>query len=117
MSIIENFKEVADLVKKVGDIELYRRIIELEGEVIEVTRENRLMEAKVEQLESLLRLKEKMDFREPFYFYEGDSVPYCPRCWEADKKAVHVVTIFSDTSRQRWDCPQCSKMFLVERSY
>ena len=37
MSIINNAKEIADLIKKIGDVELYRKIIELEGEIIELT--------------------------------------------------------------------------------
>jgi hypothetical protein len=44
MSIINNVKEIADLVQKAGDIELYRKIIELEGELIELTRSNRELE-------------------------------------------------------------------------
>lgn len=41
MGPLENIKEVADLIKKAGDIELYRKIAESEGEVIELTYANR----------------------------------------------------------------------------
>ena len=34
MSIIANAKEITELVKKLDDIELYRKIMELEGEII-----------------------------------------------------------------------------------
>ena len=39
MGIVENIKDAADLAKKVGDIELYRKIVRLEGEVMDLTRE------------------------------------------------------------------------------
>ena len=35
MSIIDNAKEVATLIKKIGDVDLYRKIGELEGEIID----------------------------------------------------------------------------------
>ena len=39
MSIIENTKEIAELVKKLGNIDLYKRIVELQGEIIEISRQ------------------------------------------------------------------------------
>jgi hypothetical protein len=36
MGIIENAKDIADLIKKAGDIELYRKICALEGEIIDL---------------------------------------------------------------------------------
>jgi hypothetical protein len=35
MGVVENMKEVADLIKKIGDIELNRKIVNLEGELID----------------------------------------------------------------------------------
>ena len=81
MSIIDNVKEIAVLVKKLGDIELYRRIVELEGEVIELTQEKREFEEKIQTVEKKLAFSKKMTFRDPFWYAEGDNIPYCPRCW------------------------------------
>jgi len=115
MGIIDNAKEVAELIKKVGDIELYRKIVELEGEIIEQIRENRKLEERVAELEGQLNLKIKMVFGEPFYYQEGDKTPYCPRCWEAIKRAVHLFRQFTNEETTRWDCPDCKQMYLVER--
>ncbi|MDD5483941.1 MAG: hypothetical protein PHP98_09910 [Kiritimatiellae bacterium] len=79
MSIIENAKEIADLIKKIGDVELYRRIVELEGEIIELTRAKRQTEAKVERLAEVLNKKEQMLFQKPFYYLSIDPHPYCPQ--------------------------------------
>lgn len=56
MSVIDNIKEIAGLIKKVGDIELYRKIIELEGELIELTREKRNLEERVADLGKQLEI-------------------------------------------------------------
>jgi hypothetical protein len=116
MDIIGNVKEIADLAKKYDDIEFYRKIVELEGEVIELTRQLRQAECKGEELEEKLTLKTRMKFEQPFYYQDGDSVPFCPRCYEAEIKAVHVVLI-GQGERTRWDCPACNKMFLIEGAH
>lgn len=82
MGILDNAKEIADLIKKVGDVDLYRKIVELEGEIVELTRQKRALEERVAELTDALAFKSHLTYREPFYFADGDEVPYCPKCWE-----------------------------------
>jgi hypothetical protein len=91
MGVVENLKDVADLVKKAGEIELYKKISAAEDEVRELTREKRRLEDRVEELERALKLKNTMKFKAPLYYQEGDEVPFCPACYEKDGRAVHVV--------------------------
>ena len=107
MSIISNAKEIADLVKKLGDLELYRKIIELEGEIIELTRENRTLEERVEDLSASLKLKQEMRFEAPYYFFGNDKSPYCSKCWDADSSAVHLFYFGGGM----YDCPACKNRF------
>ncbi len=114
MDIVGSVKEIADLAKKYNDIEFYRKIIELEGEVIELTREKREAEQRVDDLQKQLAVKARMVFKEPFYYQDGAHVPFCPRCFEKETLAVHVVFHFDNEERTRWDCPDCKQMYLVE---
>jgi len=114
MGILDNIKEVADFAKKVGDIELYRKIVHLEGEVIELTRENRQADQKIEDLQKQLTLKAKMTFRQPFYYQDGDAVPFCPRCFEKDTRSMHLVRGGDDSVHSRWDCKECKQVYLIE---
>ena len=107
MSVLENMKEVADIVKKIGDIELNRKILTLETEVIELTREKRRADERVEELERTMKFKAELSFKEPFYWMPGDAVPYCAHCWEDARKAVHVIYGHSNSSGQYWHCPNC----------
>jgi len=109
MSIISNAKEVADLVKKLGDIELYRKIVELEGEIIELTREKRELDDETARLKSLLDSSKEMKFNNPFYYAEGDNTPFCPRCWEVDKIQMHLNN--RRTTAFPWVCPNCNQQF------
>jgi hypothetical protein len=116
MDIVGNVKEIADLAKKYNDIEFYRKIVHLEGEVMELTRAKREVELKVEDLEKQLALKAKMAFKQPFYYQEGDDVPFCPSCFEDKTRAVHLVFSYEGAEETRWDCPACKTMYLDKKA-
>jgi len=108
MSIINNAKEIADLVKKLGDIELYRKIVELEGEIIELTREKNALTEKNQELIMALKISSDMVFKSPFYYLLDDPVPYCPKCWEVDRTAVHLINNDTMEGQKQFICPNCS---------
>ena len=105
MGAVENIKEVADLVKKFNDIELNRRILNLENEVLDLSRERRRAEERVEELERALKLNAQLVFKAPFYYLEGDVMPYCPGCWESRKLAIHLHRV--RLPLPMGDCLQC----------
>lgn len=115
MGVVDDIREVADLIRKSGDIDLWRKTVNTEEKVVELTRQLRAAETRVEELEDALKFKKKLNFKAPFYFADGDSIPFCPKCWEADKKAIHMIHIFTNEESTRQDCPECGKMVLVER--
>jgi len=109
MGIVENVKDIAELIKKFGDIELNRKILTLETEVLDLTRENRRAAEKVEQLERALQFKEQLTFRTPFYYRDGDSEPYCSGCWESKRLAIHVATHPINLGLHQ--CPACKHVY------
>ena len=117
MSIISDVKEIADVIKKLDDIELYRKIIELEGQINELTRENRALEEQVKELQRQADVIEKLKWKNPFYFMEGDKTPYCARCIEAEKKPVHVHPKETLAAGERpWVCPKCKTQYFPSLS-
>ena len=112
MGIVENAKEIADLIKKYDNIELYRKIVELEGDIIELTRQIRSLEEKNEELEKKLSLSKKMKYKKPFYFQGGDEAPFCPLCYEREEKPIHLLGPEKWDDKQRYNCPSCNKIFL-----
>jgi hypothetical protein len=109
LSIIDNAKEIADLIKKAGDIDLYKKIVELEGEIIELTRLIRELEEQNTELKQTLKMANTMIFKAPFYFSGEDPQPYCPRCWEADCKAIHLTG--PDGMDESYECPECERVY------
>ena len=116
MSIIENTKEIAELIKKMGNIDLYKRIIELEGEIIDLSREKHQLDIKLNQLEKQFEQEQEMKFRKPFYYKEGDNVPCCPLCWEANRKAVHLDGPNRVEMETTFYCYLCRNNFVTKAS-
>lgn len=106
MSILENAKEIANLIKKAGDIDLYRKIVELEGEIVGLTSRNLELEVKNSDLARQLEIKALLEFTAPFYYSKDDQIPYCPRCWESEGRALHLSKVVED-----FQCPQCKIVF------
>jgi hypothetical protein len=113
MGVVENMKDVADLVKKFNDIELNRRILNLENEVLDLARAKRRGEEKIEELERTLKFKAALEFKEPFYWLDGDTVPFCPNCWEKSHQPIHVVNLWTEHGQTRHECPSCKTPYTV----
>ncbi len=116
MGAIDNVKAVAKLVKDIGNMELYRQILDLQGEIMELTQANRELQTKVTELENTLTQVDHMEFRSPFYYIEGDEIPHCPRCWEVNRRAVHYPEPFRSAAGPRYDCPECKTTIIHPRS-
>lgn len=114
MDIIGTAKQVAELAKRVGQMELYRQLVDLqgeivknEGEIVRLSRENHELKVKLEGFERQLQFSKSLTFRAPFHYADGDDVPYCPRCWESDHLAMHLVSM-PWSGGTRYDCPKCN---------
>jgi hypothetical protein len=111
MGILDNAKDVAALVKKMGNIELYQKIVDLQSEIVALSTENLELQEEKKQLKEQLEVKNKMSFKEPFWYAEGDEVPHCPNCWESEKKAVHLISLGEWSPGPRYDCPSCKMIY------
>jgi hypothetical protein len=111
MGLLDEMKEVGDLIKKAGDIDLYRRIVKLEGEVTELTRDKRRGEDRIEELERALKFKNELKFEDPYYWLDGDPAPYCPACWSGKRQATHIVTVREQLKYDKHQCPSCKHIF------
>jgi hypothetical protein len=115
VSISEGFKTLASSIRKYKDPELLDQVVTLQNEVWTLQDRVRSLEKENEELRNQLKLKSKMIFRKPFYFMEGDEVPFCPRCYEGDEKCVHLLGPTKVTAGMRYKCPSCNFSILSEK--
>lgn len=107
MSLIETAKDAYDLAKKGMTIELQEKIMDLREQALVLEEENLRLRTHVRDLQESAREKEAMQFRAPYYFRESDSVPFCPVCWERDRKAIHMRAYIGGDDKQYHTCGVC----------
>ena len=83
MDIFGTLKDVSQLVKKYNDIELMKRIVELQSQVFDLQQTNLRLQEELSQIkqESADELAMQMSGPMNYYFRKGDPVPFCPKCW------------------------------------
>jgi len=112
MKIIDNAKEIAGLIKKYNNMDLDRKILDLQGEIINLTNEKRDLEDENRKLKEKLSLRKKMTYKKPYWFQEGDEVPFCPLCYERDGKPIHLQGPYhSEYGQSPYFCPSCNQSF------
>jgi hypothetical protein len=108
VGVIENLKEAAIFAQRIGQLELYKQLLQAEDEVRDITREKRRLEDKIEELEKKLKLRVAMTYKAPFFYQEGDSTPFCAACFEGkEERPVHLTKNYSG----KWFCPVCKNAF------
>ena len=115
MGLVENFKDLFKLAGAANNLDLYKNLSELQTRVMELEEENNRLRTDKKDLEEKLRLAERMTFKEPFYYQDGDETPFCPSCWECKNSAAHVIFRYNRPNEICWDCPVCKTVYQVKK--
>ena len=91
MGLVENIKETAKLIQKIDNLDLYKRILDLQSEVMELVDENR-------RLKEELRVNTELTFDKNAYWIgtgKPREGPFCSCCWDGSGKLIrlHLVEI------------------------
>lgn len=114
MGVLENAREIAELIKKYNDQSLYQRIVDLRDEVFALKEENLSLKQEIQEARRKLEIKGRLSWRAPFYMIAAEGSedgPYCQRCWDVDAK---LVRLHSDGNDQ-WLCRGCDQMFTGDK--
>lgn len=112
VDIVHVIKELSNLSQIRNSAELLRKLMALEQEVFILNHQNHQLRTRTQYLEDKLGFADDLEFRSPFYYCRGDETPYCQKCWEVDKVAVHLVATRWPNGEARYDCPNCSTSIL-----
>ena len=110
MKLLDSIKTVTDAVKKYNDIPLMQTIVSLQTEAWELLEQVREKDKLIAELKKTLELKEKLHRFGPVYFTvnkdgEANGLPYCPKCFEVDGIACHM--IYGVPTHYQFRCPTC----------
>lgn len=109
MDPLSTVKQISELVKKYNDLELMKQIVTLQTEVFDLQREKLRLETELSNLQRSVQTEKEMEMQAPFgyYYRDGDEVPFCPKCWENDKKQIHLPDSEPWGGGVRRDCRVC----------
>lgn len=102
LSSVKTATEIAKLIKdsdaSLADAETKLKIAELISaladtkiELAEIQDTIRDKEIAINSLEKQLQEQQKVSFSRGLYWAEEDSTPFCPVCFENDKKCIHLI--------------------------
>ena len=119
MGIIENAKDAVKLVQKIDNIELYRKILDLQSEAIELIEESKLKDEKIAKLKKALKVKGKMICKDSAYYLTNDKGgiidgPFCTKCFDVDQDCIRIV---AHTTHGEVKCLKCKVIFDSEIIY
>lgn len=90
MGINDTLSSLKDILVGLDNAQAMGTLIELQQQAYSILDENRELRLKLEDIQRLDEMSHKLTFRSNAYFLEGDENPYCTKCWDADKKMVHL---------------------------
>ena len=111
MGIVDTLKDVVTLVQKTDNIELVKQVLALQTQALDMQEENRTLRDRIKALEETLDFARALRFEAPLYYAPDDQTPFCARCWEVDRRALHLK---GDWNGRRWECYQCEKVYLLD---
>ncbi|NKB32892.1 MAG: hypothetical protein GKR91_07320 [Pseudomonadales bacterium] len=116
MSILDKAKELANLIKELGETDLYRKTVELEADIVDLTGENRALKEKIDELEKHSSIIDNLTFDPPFYVGGEKSDIYCSHCIEVHSLPVHLVKVAkSEIKPKIYSCPMCNNEYTDAR--
>ena len=104
--MLGNFKSLAGLLGQVSNIEVQKKMIELQADAMELLEEHRSLKDENAELRRQLKTRESLRFRNNFYWSAGDDGneegPFCSACSDDRGKLVHLHEFESN-----FGCPSC----------
>ena len=100
-------KLISDSTSSLADLKM--ELADIKVDLIDKDEEIRELKNKIEEKESLI-------FDGKFYLKEGDNIPFCPTCWESNKKAIHLTSkaSFDYAGLKKFEeCQVCNTTYLI----
>ena len=118
MGLLETSLEVVKLATRVANPELVQAATRANIEALELSAKNLALQKQVTELGmKITELEQKLTltgevFREgDFVFQEGDPIGCCSRCWDAERKLIHIIDMDRGSGRgMGWGCPECKTL-------
>lgn len=106
MGLYEGIKDVAKIVQQADNVELYRMLLELSAQALDMQAENATLQRQNEELKAELLKKRSVIRHKGIYItLEGEQpgIVYCSSCYGKDNKLIQMF----DYDEECYQCPVC----------
>ena len=90
MGAIDTLKALGTLVQKLDNLELLKRMVELQEQVFSLVTENQELRRESQRLSEQLAQRDQVEFRQNSY-WKGDEGPFCSRCFDVERRSVRML--------------------------
>ncbi len=107
MNIVQKAKEIAELVQQYNNQDLYQKIIDLRDDIFELREENLELKERLKECEESKDIARELKREGNAYYRYHDgskSGPYCPVCWDGDRK---LITMYVSKDDRPLSCGRC----------
>jgi hypothetical protein len=90
VGIIEDFKDVLKLADAANNLDLYKKLAELQNSVLGLQEENQTLKERLREAEKLNDIAGRLHVRDnAYYLNDGKQLdgPFCMRCWDVGSQA------------------------------
>jgi len=108
MSLLDDAKSVVKLVQQLDNLELLKKVMSLQTEIIDLMEENRTLKEKSIELTAQLKSQGNIVFRDDSYWDENGDGLYCVPCWDSGKRKMRMVG-----GKGVFSCPTCGFSFMT----
>jgi hypothetical protein len=91
MGIIDSFKDVFKVADTVNNLDLYKKLSELQNAVFALEEENRELRDELRHRDEQKDVAGRLRTRDNAYYLDDGKIldgPYCMTCWDADRKLI-----------------------------
>jgi hypothetical protein len=111
--ILGHAKEIAELVKKYNNMDLYQKIVDLRDEIFKLSEDNLTLKERVRELEKQQEITAQLTREGNVYWQitvDGKKLgPFCMACWDGDRKLINVLQTRDRYGNLAIICGRCSK--------
>jgi hypothetical protein len=115
MGLIDAARDAIKLVDKANNLDLYKRLVDLQVEAVELTEQLKGKDERIAHLEDALLLKGKLVCKGSVYFVVDDGGnftdgPFCTKCFDVDHNKCRIVPRGRIANPDVW-CLRCKVPF------
>lgn len=106
MRLLQIARDLLKALKGTGTVEMQEKVIEIQSGILEMQEQVMELQRENQILREQLATAASLTYRDNSYWRDNhpDPGPFCPRCWDLEKKLIHLAPTFDPRVMA---CPRC----------